>query len=1099
MATENISIEITDNVATSISTKIQKIATDSRDAYAAVTQLKAQLASINSSAVTAMSNAVNNSQLMMQRAALAAQKLATAQQQTTTAAQKLATEQQRTALQAANAAAATDRAALAALRLQTAQDKAAASTDKASTSVMGYVKSALALVGVGLTADAIIKTADAYTVLQNKLQNVSTSQDQVNELTARLYDLANRTRASVDETATAFTRFDRALKFMGKSQEDTLRMTETINKGLVVSGATATEAASALLQLSQAFNSGKLQGDEFRAISENMPMVLDAVAKALNVPINQVKKYGTEGKITSEVLYKAFTLMADTVDKTFAKTIPTVSQSMVVLQNSASQFFGELNKATGTTQALSSFILLLAQNMKALALTVVIVGVALLAAFGPSLVGMITSATAALKTFTLALIANPIGAFAALVIAAVAAVTLFKDEISATSKENADLVNQLVELSNILINGINTVLSKTSELFSDVTKKQDETSTGANILSIALKAAVEVFKVIMVVGANVAFVFNAIGTEIGGIAAQIAALARGDITGFHAISDAMKADAAKARLEIDKFSSDVMKMGTSPSNAGGLAALTAGLDPAKTSSLRGAGKNQLTNTDDGKAAESRAKAMAKVNGELNNEIARMGMLKPLRDDQAKFDTINLALQQKKITLTTAEADSIKSRITAIREGLVIQAQADRIYQESIGPLETYNASMTAASQLLAKGAISQDDFNKEVTKSTEAYKNAIDPMRQYNKDLQQQFDLIVMLPKQREIEQQIMQVTNDQLAKGHALTVAETQALREKLTVLQQLNGVSSQEASLLSASVDKRQQQLDQMKAITNLSANPQSGFNKGDQATAVSKMVGDLGLDTTGLQVQAQAQVEVYKNMYAQIDELRKNDLINDTDASQLRMQVWQQEQANKLQTGKTFFTGLEALSSSSNKSLAAVGKAAAITNAIVNTYTAATGAYAAMSSIPYVGPALGAAAAAAAIAAGMANVAAIRSQSSGYQSGGYTGSMGVSEVAGVVHGQEYVMDAATTQRVGIDNLNALRTGAAQVQQASVPSVGTGTSGTAPAPGSTPQADSNGIRVINVIDPSMVSDYMNSPSGEKTMINFISRNSNKVKQLIG
>ena len=53
----------------------------------------------------------------------------------------------------------------------------------------------------------------------------------------------------------------------------------------------------------------------------------------------------------------------------------------------------------------------------------------------------------------------------------------------------------------------------------------------------------------------------------------------------------------------------------------------------------------------------------------------------------------------------------------------------------------------------------------------------------------------------------------------------------------------------------------------------------------------------------------------------------------------------------------------------------KASAIATATIDTYKAATGAYAAMASIPYVGPFLGAAAAGAAIVAGLANVAAIK----------------------------------------------------------------------------------------------------------------------------
>src|SRR5699024_12069445 len=46
-------------------------------------------------------------------------------------------------------------------------------------------------------------------------------------------------------------------------------------------------------------------------------------------------------------------------------------------------------------------------------------------------------------------------------------------------------------------------------------------------------------------------------------------------------------------------------------------------------------------------------------------------------------------------------------------------------------------------------------------------------------------------------------------------------------------------------------------------------------------------------------------------------------------------------------------------------------------------------------------------------------------GFKQGGYTGNMGSSQVAGVVHGQEYVFDAQSTKRIGVDNLNAMRRG--------------------------------------------------------------------------
>ena len=69
--------------------------------------------------------------------------------------------------------------------------------------------------------------------------------------------------------------------------------------------------------------------------------------------------------------------------------------------------------------------------------------------------------------------------------------------------------------------------------------------------------------------------------------------------------------------------------------------------------------------------------------------------------------------------------------------------------------------------------------------------------------------------------------------------------------------------------------------------------------------------------------------------------------------------------------------------------VFKAIEIAKTVVNTYSAAMGAYNAMASIPYVGPALGIAAAAAALASGFAQVDAIMSMKPGGGGGG--GSIG------------------------------------------------------------------------------------------------------------
>lgn len=95
-------------------------------------------------------------------------------------------------------------------------------------------------------------------------------------------------------------------------------------------------------------------------------------------------------------------------------------------------------------------------------------------------------------------------------------------------------------------------LSQMAQEFVDAAKE----GTGfASVLGAGLKTTLEA---IAVTGANVVYVFKAIGSEIGGIAAQMAALARGDFQGFKFIGEAMKEEAAKARAELDKLEQRIL-------------------------------------------------------------------------------------------------------------------------------------------------------------------------------------------------------------------------------------------------------------------------------------------------------------------------------------------------------------------------------------------------------------------------------------------------------------------------------------------------------------------------------------------------------------
>jgi hypothetical protein len=196
---------------------------------------------------------------------------------------------------------------------------------------------------------------------------------------------------------------------------------------------------------------------------------------------------------------------------------------------------------------------------------------------------------------------------------------------------------------------------------------------------------------------------------------------------------------------------------------------------------------------------------------------------------------------------------------------------------------------------------------------------------------------------------------------------------------------------------------------------------------------------------------------------------------------------------------FGSLVGLQKSGNKKMADVGKAAAIAQATIQMYTAATGAYASMSSIPYVGPALGAAAAAAAIAAGLANISSIRSQSAGFMTGGYTGNAAANEVAGVVHGREYVMDAAATSRIGVSNLKALQSGAAGVQRnGAAAGTASNANAQAAAPAAAPIVNTN-VSAIIVSSKEQAMASLKSTEGRAFIIETIEQNRSVVAKIMG
>lgn len=235
---------------------------------------------------------------------------------------------------------------------------------------MGGLNTSLSKVAVAVASAfavrPLIRYADEFKNLQNQLRLVTKGTQNLTDVTEELFQVAQRSRASLTATGDLYTKLARSTEELGLSQRELIRVTETINKSFAVSGATAQEAENAIRQLGQGLSAGALRGDEFNSVAEQAPGILRAVAAETGKSIGELREFAAEGKITTDLLVRSLQNYAGVVDNEFAQANVTISQATVVLENSFLRLIGTLDKVGGASSGVSSLIIELSEAMNLL-------------------------------------------------------------------------------------------------------------------------------------------------------------------------------------------------------------------------------------------------------------------------------------------------------------------------------------------------------------------------------------------------------------------------------------------------------------------------------------------------------------------------------------------------------------------------------------------------------------------------------------------------------------------------------------------------------------------------------------------------------------
>lgn len=210
---------------------------------------------------------------------------------------------------------------------------AASKANSGLTKLIGTVLSlAAAKKGMDLT--------DMYINTSARLSMITGSLEEQKALQAAVFAAADRSRGSYVEMANATAKMKMLAGDAFGSNEEALGFTELLQKSLKVSGASQGEQDSAFLQLTQAMAAGKLQGDEFRSIMENAPMVANAISQYLGVTKGELKELSSDGAITADIIKNAMFTAADDINAKFAEMPMTFSDVGQLMENNALEAFG---------------------------------------------------------------------------------------------------------------------------------------------------------------------------------------------------------------------------------------------------------------------------------------------------------------------------------------------------------------------------------------------------------------------------------------------------------------------------------------------------------------------------------------------------------------------------------------------------------------------------------------------------------------------------------------------------------------------------------------------------------------------------------------
>ena len=205
-------------------------------------------------------------------------------------------------------------------------------------------------------AVSAIKTTDQLTQLRARIDLINDGSQSTAEIMDKVFSAANRSRGSFLDMADSVAKLNLLAKDAFTSNDEAIYFVEQLNKQFKIAGAGVQETTSAMYQLTQAMAAGKLQGDEFRSIMENAPMLAQSIAQEMGLSVGQLKEMSSQGLITADIIKNALFASAEETNAKFAEIPMTFQDIGTKLQNDLIAAFQPVMEELGNMTSSDAFM-----------------------------------------------------------------------------------------------------------------------------------------------------------------------------------------------------------------------------------------------------------------------------------------------------------------------------------------------------------------------------------------------------------------------------------------------------------------------------------------------------------------------------------------------------------------------------------------------------------------------------------------------------------------------------------------------------------------------------------------------------------------------